>query len=347
VKKVNYILGGAYKGLLFALYLKNIVGKKITIVTYKNDTIEYCKNEGINFIQFKHIKVNTSSIWKVFSLKKELDKVISKINFKEKDNFFLLGNLKAYDFFYIAKELSYKGNGFFKDTDFENRELPIFRQRWYKPIFFRGSILKYSLKLILGLDLKFYTYNKVPCIGFDENFLKKYSIKKYAEEIPTEKMILAVVKNHNCLNKTYENLIIDDGPFSDIYDFDSVIRLYKYILSLSLTFAFKQRPSTIVDTKKSTRLYYNGFEKCKKIPKHIPAELLCNNIKNNVISIFSTSLITASQFKHLNAISLLNLVDWYNESYKKEYKEYLLKASKNRILFPNSFQELKEILIKS
>ena len=50
---MNYILGGAYKTLLFALYLKNILGEEITIVTYSNIIIKYCKAEKINYIEFE------------------------------------------------------------------------------------------------------------------------------------------------------------------------------------------------------------------------------------------------------------------------------------------------------
>ena len=71
-----------------------------------------------------------------------------------------------------------------------------------------------------------------------------------------------------------------------------------------------------------------------------------NSIKKNVISVFSTALITASKFDHLKAISMMELVDWYHKPYKIEFKNHLIEESKNKIIFPKNFEELKELLLE-
>ncbi|GAI40324.1 unnamed protein product [marine sediment metagenome] len=90
--------------------------------------------------------------------------------------------------------------------------------------------------------------------------------------------------------------------------------------------------------------YEELFINCEEFPDYIPVELLFNNIKKNVISVLSTSLGAASQLEHLRAISLLELVEWDNQSYKKEIKTRLIKESDNRTIFVKTFEELSKLL---
>jgi len=340
-----YILGGAYKGLLFALYLKNL-GNKIVIVTYIEDIIKYCVAENIDYIKFEKIRPTVAAFYKVFALKKMLDNVIKEIDIGKENRFFLLSDSNAYDAFYLAKELSKKTKGYYKLTD---GRLKIYKPPRFKPIFFRGAIIRFTLKLVLGLDLMYYRRDKKnPCFGVDDKFLKKYNIMEYAPDADVEELTLDAVKKYKSNHGEYENFIIDDGLLTGYVNFDSMKKLYKDLFELPLKFAFKKHPN-LMYKKTHSELYlsfYKEFKNCKEIPAYVPAELLFNNIKKNVISIFSTALITASRLQHLKTISLLELVEWYDKSYKKEWKERLIATSNNKILFPNNFEELKEILLR-
>lgn len=338
-----YIFGGGYKSLLFALYLKNL-RKKITIVTYNKDTIKYCATENIDYIQFEKVRPKVTSIYELFTLKKILDGLIKKIDLGKEDCFILTGIALAYDSFYLAKELAKKGKVFYKIAD---RKFKKYKPQLHKPIFFRGAIFRPALKLILGIDIIYYEANKDPRLGIDENFLKKHDIEEYKPDIPTEEMIIEAIKKIKSNFREFDNLIIDDGgPLKNIIKFDSMMKLYDNLFKLPIGFAFKKHPSSKKHKGKAIMDFYDHFKHCEELPKYIPVELFCNNIKKNVLSIFSASLTTTSQFEHLNTISLLELVDWQNESYKKEFKDHLIMASKNKILFPKSFDELKEILLE-
>lgn len=338
------MLGGAYKGLLFALYLKNVLGEKITIVTYKKDHINYCKAKNIDYIQFEYVSFNLFSFYKIFTFKKRLDNLIKKINLNEEDRFFLLPNAKACDSFYLAKELSKKGKGYFKNPD---RELAKYKPPRFKPIFFRGAVIRFLLKLFMDLDLMYYEGNSGnPYIGIDEKFLKKHGIIEYAPEVSAEDLILKMAKKTkiNSINE-YDNLIIGPAALVDYITLESIEKVYNYLLELPPDFAIKKRPVSR-DLKNPSEISYNKlFKNCEEIPRYIPIELLYNNVRKNIIAIFSTSLIPASQIDHLNAISLLELVDWYNDSSKKFFKDHLLKLSNSKILFPKNFEELKEIIL--
>lgn len=344
---MNYVFCVGYKQLFFALYLKNVLEKEIVIVTHSTDVIKFCKSEKITYIQIKQHSPRITSLFKLFALKKALDEVIKKVDMHREDTFFMTGKVVGYELFYLAKELSKKGNVYIVRT---MRELKNFKPPRFKPIFIRGTIGKFFLKIVLDLDLMYYESNKDPRLGIDNSFLEKYGIKEYVTDLDIEGMTLEAVKKSKSNYKEYDNLIIDGGdrPGGTI-SFDSIRKLYKNLSELPIKFVFKKHPSP--QQNKQADLYYsellNYWDKPEELPDYIPVELFCNNIKKNVIAIFSVSLTTASQLQHLKAISMLELVDWSNESYKKEFKDYLIKESKNKIIFPKSFEELKEILLNS
>lgn len=337
-----YVYCGSYFPLLFALYLRG-QGKEIKIITGNKDVIKYCQTENINYIPLEFVMPTVTSLYRFYILKKKLDEIIEEHG-KKQDKFFLMGNIKTYDFFYLAKELSIRKNiVYYKPI---SRQLKKYKPSKSKPIFFRGAIMKFFLKQIMDLDLIYYEgSNGDPVFGVDEKFLKKYNILKYKPNISSEDLILEVVKKSKSNYKEYDNFIIDKGPLSNYITFDSVKRLYEKLFELPLDFAFKKHPSPIIQKDHSETEFYEPFSRCDEIPRYIPAELFFNNVRKNVISLVSDALVTASKLQHLKSIALLELVEWHRDPCKKELKEYLIEASNNKILFPNNFEELKEILL--
>jgi len=343
---VNYLLGGAYKSLLFALYLKNILGEKTTIVTYKMHMIEFCKNQKMDYIKFDKIKINVLSIHKIFTLKKLLDDLIQEINPNQEDRFFLPGNAKAHEVFYLAKELSKKGfKVWYKTIDLDGKEFEIFKPPWYKPVFIRGGIMRVMFKIFLDLDLVYYYANNHPFLGIDDSFLKKYNIEQYDPDHSSEDLIFEVLKSYKN-ELEFECLIIDDAFLDNIVDLNSLKKLLKNVLDLPVNFVYKKYPSS-TDEKRIKKNYYDIFKDCKELSEYLPIELFFNNNHGSVIAVCSSSLITASKFPNIKTISLLELVKWKNERNKEEWKKIFMDTSKGKILFPKSFEELKKILLSS
>ena len=339
---MNYIFCGAYKALLFALYLKDS-GEEITIVAYNKDLIKYCETEHIDYIEFDCVRLKVTTLYLVFKFKRILDETIEKIGIKKEDAFFLLGNVKGYDYFYLARKLSKKCNfSYYKSVDLEGRELKKFKPPWYKPMFIRGEVLRIVLKIFLGLDLIYYDTHKVPCLGIGNEFLEKYNIQEYDPDHSAEELIFEGLTGEKNV-KEYDNFIINDGLLTEYINFDSMEKLYKELLELPIKFAFKKHPTSLDETE-FEKNYFKLFKHCEEIPRYVPAELICNNIKKNVISMFSTALITASHLQHLKTISLLELVEWHDKETKEGWRRTLSNASKNKILFPTSFEELEKIL---
>jgi hypothetical protein len=343
---MNYLFAGGYKGFLFALYLRNVLGKEITIVTYDKTVIKNCIDENITYIEFEKIRPTITSFYKVFTLKKVLDEVIKKVDIGNDDTFFLLGIDRSYDNFYLVKELSKKSNGCYKLV---NIKLSRYVHPRFKPIFFRGAFIRILFKLILDLDLIYYDTNRNPRYGISEEFLEKYNIVEYEPDVPSEEIIFDAIKGSKSSYKEFDNLIVCEGAIESAIKFDSTKKLYKNLFELPIKFSFKKHPTSMVQETQPDSMYHRFFKNCEEIPIQKPVELFFNNVRKNVISMYSASLITASKFKHLNAISLIELVDWYDASlkFKREIRDYLIKESDNKIFFPKDFDELKEILLSS
>lgn len=244
--------------------------------------------------------------------------------------------------FFIYHESSRKkgGVGYYKNPDRETK--PYIPPR-NKPIFFTGAIMKFFLKIILDLNIVYYETNNVPRLGVNDAFLKKNNIREYAPQISSENLILDVIKKSKITYKEYDNLIIDDGPLTNIVTLDSIRKVYAHLFQMPMKFVFKKHPNPTQEIL-SDAAYYDIFKDCETAPDYIPVELLYNNVKKNVITVYSTGVISAAYFPHIKVISLLELVEWYHESFKMEVKQLLLEKSKNKILFPKSYTELDELL---
>ena len=184
---MNYIYCGAHGSLLFALSLKEH-GKEITVIAFNEDVIKYCVSEKIKHIQLKNVRFTTKTVHRLFSIKKTLDKLIKKINFSEKDFFFLTSRTKAFDAFYLAKELKKKKGTILYKYSYDV-ELKKFKPTIIKPFFLSGSITKLALKFTLGLDLVHYQISNTPCLGIDERFYKKNEITEYEPNKTFEQII--------------------------------------------------------------------------------------------------------------------------------------------------------------
>ena len=343
---MNYILGGSYKSLLFALYLKNVLEEKTTIVTYKLHIIEFCQKQNIDYIKFDNIKINLLSIHNIFSLRKMLNDLILEINPKKEDVFFLPGNAKAHKFFYLAKELSKKGyKTWYKMLDLDGGDFQRYKPPWYKPVIFKSGILKVLFKIFLDLDLVYYYASEHPFLGIDNSFLKKYHIEQYDSNHSSEELIYEALETYKKEIKPGKfNCFIVADDCCDTFNQKSLESLWKNILDVPVAFAYKKHPAP--KRNKNEIKYYNIFKDVQELPEYLPAEMFFSSIKGSVISVCSSALITASKFPNIKTISLLELVKWKSEENKNKWKKTFMKTSNNKILIPKNFDDLKELLLK-
>lgn len=338
---MNYIFCPSYSSVFFALHLKNL-GKEIKIITDNISVKKYCKAADIECIYFDYIGVPITAPYKIFILKSRIDNLIKKIGIKKEDKFYLLDNSFTINGFYLAKKWSKKGNVYFNNLE---RSFNIYRENKYLDLsFLARTSLRYLFKIFLGFDLIFLEVNSAPVFGINDKFLEKNKIKKLSLNKNLRELQLDAMRKSHIKQKGCDNLIITQGSLPGIVNEESVKKMYKSLLLLPSKFAVKHHPGVIKIEKSGDILFKGLFRNCDELPDYIPAELLFNNVKKSIISIYSTSLIPASQLEHIKAISLLELVKWNNPSYKKEVKNFLIKESNNGIIFVKSFGELNTLL---
>ena len=332
---MKYIFCPSYASVFFALYLKNSENE-IRIITDNISVREYCKIAELDYIYFDYVGVPITRFYKIATLRRRIDNLIKKVDIKEADDFYLLDNSYDISGFYLAKEWSKRGNVYFNNLQglYTNQ----IKDNYLNFGFLTLTSLKYLFKIFLGLDLIFLEINSAPVFGINDKFLKKNNIKKIAVNRNLKELKLEVMQKNWVKQNECDNLLITEGLLgSNTVNHPSAKRMYRYLLSLPYKFVIKTHPNQNYTDK-------GFFKKFEKYPNYIPSELLLGNVKKNMLSVFSATLIAASQLEDLKTISLLELVEWNNPSYKNEVKNWLIKESNNRIIFVKNLEELNDVL---
>ncbi len=143
---------------------------------------------------------------------------------------------------------------------------------------------------------------------------------------------LSYFKTLKIQNQPIDNLFIASMiDNKELFDLDKLKPIIEFINTSDFTVKMHPKMKSIAE-----------FNKCKIAETFLPTELLFGSVTNCIISIHSAALITGSYFENVKTISLLDIV--FKESeFKIKTKNYLIKESNNRILFPKSVDELISI----
>ena len=329
----NYINCPSYASLFLAIHLKN-KGQRVKVTTINNSVKKFCKFVDISYISIPQLIVSLRAPHKIYEFKRKVNSIILDININKNDKFYLLDNSFTIEGFYLAKKFSQRCSVFYQCLE---KHIQPYRGILFNLKGLKRIIARIIIKKVLGISLVFKDVNKKPIFGIDEEFLYENSIKRLKPNIDLKRLKLKVINKNYVSLKKYDNLIVDQGLLDTHYvKHDSIIRLYKNLFSYNFDFVIKIHPNF-----KNTKSLFINYP---KYPDYIPVELLFGNIKKNVISVYCTSLITASRFRNIKAISLLELVEYENESYKQKIRKMLSEESDNKIIFVKSFDELKKLL---
>ena len=282
------------------------------------------------------------SIYQLIKLKKILDSLLRKNTITKDDNLIFFTSVMSYDVFYLAKEFSCRGNVYIKDIakglKAYTRKSPRYFNYW------DIIILRGGLKLILQLNLILYDLGWKITWGIDEGFLKKYHIEQLSIDKDYRAVQLDVMNNMKIIEEEYDHIIVGQYPGVLLWvTYDSFEEMYKKLVGLKTEFILKMHPS-VREGERSEKTVHKYFSCWERLPDYIPVELVLRNIRKTVLSIDSDALLAAAEFKHLKAISLLELVEWKDGSWKTWCKNNLIKKSNNRIIFPRDFNELERLI---
>ncbi|MCK4788055.1 MAG: hypothetical protein KAV87_30155 [Desulfobacteraceae bacterium] len=347
---MNYISCPSYEPLYFVLHLWNSGQRDIKVITYNASVELFCNHLGIEVIYFEYPVLSTKNVFKriyaLYDLKKRIDRIVEDANINREDKFYLLGNGFSYPGFYLTKKFSKKCCTYFKHISLAE----FFKAKKIKSFFninyLRIQYLRYLIRLVFGINLTIYYTGNVKVrrytVGIDGNFLRKYRIKKLDFNKSLQELRLeAMVKQRNIIKEEYNTMVVYEW-FPEAFASPKSLRImYDTLFSMLSNYAIKKHPGFIKE--ESTQGNKDLPQRCQRLPAYIPSELLFNNIKQNIIGIASSTLVSAADVQRLQAISLLELVQWKNRVCKEYFKDFLTKRS-NRIIFVYNFEELEGLI---
>lgn len=315
-----YIFVPSYPSIFYALYITK-TNDSAFILTNNENVKKLLIALNVNYIYYDFdFRFKT-----IINAKKKLDRVLSKIDTSQ--DLYLLDNTFAIDGFYFAAKWGKKGSVYFNNL---SAEYDVFKGK----IGFKNILRKFILEMVFGFKVVYRYFGNFLVFGIDTSFLIKYCIKDLPVSPNYETIKKKVISSFQIEEKKAEFLWVAQGQLETVINYNSLENILSELV-LNYNFAIKEHPKNKVGSFPYTYIHY---------PDYIPCEFLLCNINKCILSVYSTTLIAASQFKHLKVVSLLELVDWCNNSIKEQAKHFLQKESGNQILFPKSTLELKKIL---
>ncbi|MBN2282911.1 MAG: hypothetical protein JXO48_03380 [Deltaproteobacteria bacterium] len=199
--------------------------------------------------------------------------------------------------------------------------------------FLKTLFLRLMMKKIYECECVIKKVRGVYLIGIDREFLERHNIETVDNKDTYYEQIAEAIKDRQIELKKCQNLFL-------YQDFSNVT----WQRSINAIYDLLNKKDFVVKSHPSKKIAEAALRNMCQYPKHLPSELIFGNIDKNVVAIYSSSLISASKFSHLKAISLIELVEWRNNDYKMFLKKDLVTNSNGKIFFPESFDELSALL---
>lgn len=313
-----YIFIPSYPSIYFAIY-KALNNKDVTIVTNNRNVAKILKEIKINFLLMDF----EFDIKKIMSTKIKINDFFLTLD-KTKD-FYLLDNIFCVEGFYLANRWP-KGKVYYKNL---SAEFNFFEGK----LSFKSKVLKYLYRLVFNLKLSFRNVNGKPITAIDQKFIKNNEFNLL--QVESYKSIkLDVLKKIKLKTNSYNSIFVLQGDLRNILKENSLSKIFEELKTIQ-SLVIKEHP------KHKTTVFFNELP---KLPNYYPVEMCYGNINKNIIAIYSLSLVLASEFPHLKAISLLEMVTWFSDEYKNHMKNELIAKSNNKIFFPTNSAELLKLL---
>lgn len=203
--------------------------------------------------------------------------------------------------------------------------------------FIRVVLSRILFKMLYNTPLKIQFYAKSFYLALDKTKLAKFGIEQRCIGMSNEELAVHVAR-YTSISSVSVNFLYIAGPefkeTSKMFNLKSIYELEKFLKVLDIP--IKPHPSG-----------YKTPATSLQVSDSIPTELLFNSIKNGIISICSTSLISASHFfinSNVKVICLAELVNWIDEDSRQDQIERIKERGLKNIYFPNTFHDLSLLL---
>ncbi|MGF1587433.1 MAG: hypothetical protein ACFCUM_19105 [Bacteroidales bacterium] len=205
--------------------------------------------------------------------------------------------------------------------------------------FFKALFIKLIIRLNFNLNLNISFFNKNAFIYIGDEFFKKFHINSILLPVNFEYIQHSVILSFQIKIKKVNYIFIGQNEgltAGRTFGKSGFKKLFKIINELRIP--YKPHPGKYpISHIKPENLFKSN----------LPTEFVFSCITNGIISISSTSLIYASHYfknKKIKVISVFKLLDHYD---KKNYEDMLKRIEErscDNIIFPETLQELKELI---
>lgn len=268
----------------------------------------------------------------------------SNFQFVHNSNIYFFSSSFSLAIFALIKILSRTNIVYFLDCD--KRISPI----WYKLYKLKSIALLVLGYLFYKVDIKIVNVDDNPVPTLSNRFFKKLKIKRITDqEYPYD---IEIISKYNFVNSNITAdkcvVLLDDdcysfSSFSGV-EFQGILSKLKKLIELNYIkseILFKRHPNPAFH-KKEFSLIYSDYSEC---PYYVPADFIfLEPTIRCVIGGFSTTLGIAAKYYNVKAISYIKLVSFRSEGYKNRVIKILEAESDNKIVFPDSWEELNSLL---
>jgi len=335
---MDYINCPSYASLFFALHQAE-TGKDVTVISGNRELVRYCRETGISCKGIEAFDLSCRGLFRIHSYRRRIDSFVRSLNLSKTDIFYVLDTFYTLEGFYLAVRFKRYCDVIFqpladRDSVIQGRINPFKGPSYLSAAKLRMK--KAVLRAALRLDLEVADAHGIPSLAIGERYLKHNRIPELPV-VDVNLLRLEAARQNPYHAENYDTMFVDDGQAGSMFiSQDSLSKVYKLVLSRCSNLVVKEHP-------------YFPLAKdlqgcCHTYPRHVPAELLLANIRRNVISVSSTVLITAARLGRITAISLIDLLDWKNQVVRGKIRNLLDRESNNRILFPQTVEELIAVL---
>ncbi|MGV8058413.1 MAG: hypothetical protein AB2L12_10375 [Smithellaceae bacterium] len=229
-------------------------------------------------------------------------------------------------------------------------------------IFYSDTYICYSLKSLLLLvhtwlfydidvSIRCSVINKSPQIYLSELFFKKINAQLYEFKYHYDPSLL---QKYYPIPTSYTSdkkiMWLDDD--SCIYERKmqshslTCLKAIKSIVDSNFAnneVLYKRHPSQEFHSKGFAAIYSDYLE----LPSFINADFVISNPNIKfILGGFSAVLCTAAKNSNIKAISYVKMIPFEDQNFTRHMVEYWMKESDQKILFPDSLEELKNMIVK-
>jgi len=337
----RYILGGTnMKHIFFVLTFGSIYDRALPLIEEKKDkgeivivaTTDQIEMFFKNYTDFKVIrtKVHPDLITRKTKHKILSNIIRSKLEFRklfkdiENSEIYFCNTGHAVVMYSYIKKLSKRNKVIFYGKYPIEHNIKAFAMRWIT-------------KWLLGVETVIHNMMGVPFWQLDKKFFENIEIlenyvgdKKLLDKYTVK---LDIIEGKDVLILAQDLLVYDlVTQESFVESLDKLID----ILDVEFPNLYVVKPHP-----REKKLYGKMTESKDIVPAYIPSELLMAHPWKFIISMVSTSLISASKITDAKVISMVDLFKWNGEKTHQQWKKAM---AEGKIIIPKDFNEMKELI---